>query len=425
MSRAPQPVRGTQSLIGEAADRLHHVINAFKRVRDLFGFGRVEVPVLERTEVFARSLGETTDVVSKEMYTFADRGGESVTLRPEFTAGIARAYLSEGWQQYAPLKLATHGPAFRYERPQKGRFRQFHQVDVEVIGAAEPAADVEVIAFADQLLRELGLSDRVVLQLNTLGDAASREAWRAALVEHFRGSANALSEQSRARLEANPLRILDSKEREDRPIVDGAPEVDAFLTGEAKDFFGRVTAGLDAAGIAWTREPRLVRGLDYYRHTAFEFVTTDLGAQGTVIGGGRYDGLIETMGGPHTPAVGWAGGMERMAMLIDVPKRKSLAVSLVVEDEAERTRAVEVAAKLRAKNIGVYEAYRGNAKKRVELARRLEHDGVVFVRSAGDPRGSVHLQRLDEDQGEEQGKIRGAVFAALGMPIMPSIVVAE
>ena len=377
MSRTPQPVRGTQSLIGEAADRLHRVINAFKTVRDLFGFGRVEVPILEPTAVFARSLGETTDVVSKEMYTFEDRGGDSVTLRPEFTAGIARAYLSEGWQQYAPLKLATHGPAFRYERPQKGRFRQFHQVDVEVIGAAEPAADVEVIAFADQLLRELRLSDRVQLQLNTLGDAASREAWRAALVEHFRAHADALSEQSRARLEANPLRILDSKEAQDRPIVDAAPEVDAFLTGEARDFFGRVTAGLDAAGIAWTRNPRLVRGLDYYRHTAFEFVTDALGAQGTVIGGGRYDGLIETMGGPHTPAVGWAGGMERMAMLIDTPRTPSPDVALVPLGEAAELRAHAIAAELRRAGLSVDGAYKGAMKKR--MARASERGARVAV----------------------------------------------
>src|SRR5918997_2441802 len=199
-----QPVRGTQSLLGEDADRLAAVVVAFDRVRRLFGFKRVEVPVIEPTEVFARSIGETTDVVSKEMYSFEDRGGESITLRPEFTAGICRAFLTEGWQQHAPLKVATWGAAFRYERPQKGRFRQFHQLDAEIIGAAEPSADVEIITFAAQLLDELGLGERVQLQLNTLGDAATREKWRAALVEHFQPSRKNPSDRSRARLRKNP-----------------------------------------------------------------------------------------------------------------------------------------------------------------------------------------------------------------------------
>src|SRR4051794_5848819 len=309
-----QPVRGTQSLLGEDADRLAMVVAAFDRVRRLCGFRRVEVPTIEQTAVFARTIGETTDVVSKEMYSFEDRGGESITLRPELTAGISRAFLSEGWQQYAPLKVATHGSAFRYERPQKGRFREFHQLDAEIIGAGEPQADVELLAFADQLLKELGIGG-TILKLNTLGDPETRNAWRDALHEHFRAHQAALSEDSKARLDRNPLRILDSKAHQDWPVVDSAPTIDEFLTSEAADFFAKVTTGLDAAGIAWERAPRLVRGLDYYRHTAFEFITDQLGAQGTVIAGGRYDGLMESLGGPHTPAVGWAAGIERLAMM--------------------------------------------------------------------------------------------------------------
>src|SRR4028119_186954 len=220
MVNTPQPVRGMQSLLGEEADRFHAVVTTFDRVRRLFGFRRVEVPVLEPTAVFARSLGETTDVVSKEMYSFEDRSGDSVTLRPEFTAGLARAYLSEGWQQYAPLKVATHGPAFRYERPQKGRFRQFHQLDAEMLGAPEPQADVEVLLFADQLLRELGRGETALLKLNTLGDPETRRAWRDALYEHFRAHRDALSEESRERLERNPVRILDSKVHGEWPIID-------------------------------------------------------------------------------------------------------------------------------------------------------------------------------------------------------------
>jgi histidyl-tRNA synthetase len=269
----PRPIRGTQDIFGAEAEAFAYVVETFERVRKLYRFRRVEMPVFEKTEVFSRSLGETTDVVSKEMYSFLDRGEESLTLRPEFTAGIARAYLTDGWQQYAPMKVATHGPLFRYERPQKGRYRQFHQLDAEIIGAAEPQADVELLAMADQLLKELGIADGVALHLNTLGDAPSREAWRMALVEHFRGARDALSEDSQERLDKNPLRILDSKDPRDKALVHEAPRIDEFMSGEAERFFVAVCDGLDAAGVKWERAPTLVRGLDYYRHTAFEFVT--------------------------------------------------------------------------------------------------------------------------------------------------------
>jgi histidyl-tRNA synthetase len=391
---APQPVRGTQSLLGEDADRFHAVIGAFDRVRQLFGFKRVEVPVIEQTQVFARSIGETTDVVSKEMYSFEDRGGESITLRPEFTAGICRAYLSEGWQQHAPLKLATHGPAFRYERPQKGRFRQFHQLDAEVIGAGGAAADVELLSLGDQLLRELGIHDGVTLQLNTLGDAETRDAWRSALVEHFEAHRGALSEDSLTRLDRNPLRILDTKDPKERPIADSAPSIDEFLTSEASDFFAQVTAGLEAAGVKWERNSRLVRGLDYYRHTAFEFVTDRLGAQGTVIAGGRYDGLIEALGGPHTPAVGWAAGIERLGMMIDVPEPERPDVVIVPLGEAAEERAQALLASLRLAGVSADMGYRGNMKKRLA---RADAAGARFALILGDDelaRGEAQLKSL-------------------------------
>ena len=367
-TETPKPVRGTQDMIGETAARFAHVAATFDRVRKLYGFGRIEVPMFEATAVFARSLGETTDVVSKEMYTFEDRGGDSLTLRPEFTAGIARAYLTEGWQQYAPLKVATHGALFRYERPQKGRFRQFHQLDAEVIGAAEPAADVELLCLADQLLRELGISEGVTLHLNTLGDHETREAWRAALVAHFEKHRGELSEDSVDRLARNPLRILDSKDPRDRPIADAAPAIDDFLSAEAGAFFEAVVRGLEAAGVMWTRNSRLVRGLDYYRHTAFEFITDRLGAQGTVVGGGRYDGLIETLGGPPTPAVGWAAGIERLAMLIDAPAREPIEIVLVPMGQAAETLAIGLLADIRRRGHAADMAYRGNMKKRMQKA---------------------------------------------------------
>ncbi|MGA9583359.1 MAG: histidine--tRNA ligase [Allosphingosinicella sp.] len=381
MSKGPQRVRGTQDIWGEDADRFQTVVAAFERVRRLYGFGRAEMPVFESTAVFARSIGETTDIVSKEMYSFEDRGGDSLTLRPEFTAGICRAYLSEGWQQHAPIKIATHGPAFRYERPQKGRYRQFHQLDAEIIGAGEPASDVELIAMGAQLLAELGIGERVDLKLNTLGDPATRDAWRAALVDYFQAHRGDLSEESRARLEKNPLRILDSKEHQDWPVVDSSPVVDDFLTPEASDYFGKVTAGLDSAGIVWNRDPRLVRGLDYYRHTAFEFVTEDLGAQSAVIAGGRYDGLIESLGGPHTPAVGWAAGIERLGMLIEQPARPGVDAALVPLGAAAETAAIGLAAQLRRSGIACEMAYKGNMKRRMQKA---DSSGARFAIILGD-----------------------------------------
>ena len=389
-----QPVRGTQSLLGEDADRLAAVVAAFDRVRRLFGFKRVQVPTIEQTQVFARSIGETTDVVSKEMYSFEDRGGESITLRPEFTAGICRAYLSEGWQQLAPLKLATHGSAFRYERPQKGRFREFHQLDAEIIGAAEPQADVELLTLGHQLLEELGIADGVTLELNTLGDPETREAWRTSLVDYFEGHKAHLSEDSQARLQRNPLRILDSKDPKDRDVCAAAPTVDEHLTGEASDFFAAVTAGIDAARVPWKRNARLVRGLDYYRHTAFEFVTDRLGAQGTLIAGGRYDGLVEALGGPHTPAVGWAAGIERLAMMIEAPERDRPSVVIVPLGERAEAEAARVLAGLRREGVAADMGYRGNMKKRLS---RANDAGAAYALIIGDDeldRGEAQLKDL-------------------------------
>jgi histidyl-tRNA synthetase len=401
MSKGPQKIRGTQDIWGEEADRFQAVVAAFERVRRLYGFGRVEMPVFESTAVFARSIGETTDIVSKEMYSFEDRGGDNLTLRPEFTAGICRAYLSEGWQQHAPVKIATHGPAFRYERPQKGRYRQFHQLDAEIIGAGEPASDVELIAMGAQLLAELGIGGRVDLKLNTLGDPATRDAWRGALVDYFRGHRGDLSDESRLRLEKNPLRILDSKEHQDWPIVDASPVVDDYLTPEAADYFAKVTSGLDAAGIVWTRDPRLVRGLDYYRHTAFEFVTEDLGAQSAVIAGGRYDGLMESLGGPHTPAVGWAAGIERLGMLIELPGHAAIDVAVVPLGEAAERASIGLIAELRRSGIACEMAYKGNMKKRMSAAAK---SGAAIALIIGDDElGRQQANVKDLGSGEQVG----------------------
>ena len=401
----PQPIRGTNSLLGEEADRFHAVVAAFDRVRRLFGFKRVEVPLIEPTAVFARTMGETTDVVSKEMYSFEDRSGDSITLRPELTAGICRAYLSEGWQQHAPLKVATWGAAFRYERPQKGRFRQFHQLDAEIIGAAEPAADVEIIAFGSQLLAELGISDGVTLKLNTLGDAESRDSWRAQLVEHF--SSQEISPESRERLTKNPLRVLDSKDPRDQAAVAGAPVMQ--LSPQAEDFFGKVREGLDAAGVAYELDPHLVRGLDYYRHTAFEFVTDRLGAQGAVIAGGRYDGLMESLGGPHTPAIGWAAGIERLSMLINAQGIETARVAVIPDQPDLESQSLRVVTVLRSAGVPTYFAYRGNAKKRAENARKNGVQALLYVRAAGE----LYLS-TPERESKESAQLSQSIMDALG-----------
>lgn len=395
----PQAIRGTQDIFGADAEAFARVVETFERVRRLYRFRRVEMPVFEKTTVFSRSLGETTDVVSKEMYSFEDRGGESLTLRPEFTAGLARAYLTNGWQQYAPVKLATHGPLFRYERPQKGRYRQFHQIDAEIIGAAEPTADVELLVMADQLLKELGISEGVTLTLNTLGDGSSREAWRAALIEYFRAVKGELSEDSQERLEKNPLRILDSKDPRDKVFVADAPRIDDFLSDEAQDFFAKVTGGLDAAGVAWTRNPALVRGLDYYRHTAFEFVTDRLGAQGTVLGGGRYDGLMESLGGAATPAVGWAAGVERLAMLVaesgGVAEDRT-EVTVVVEDDRALSDGVALVARLRRGGLSADLLASGSPRKRFDKAVKTNTRAILAL-GWGDEGLTRRLRNVDGD----------------------------
>jgi len=416
MNTTPQAIRGTQDIFGPQAEAFARVVDTFERVRRLYRFRRVEMPVFEKTTVFSRSLGETTDVVSKEMYSFEDRGGESLTLRPEFTAGIARAYLTDGWQQYAPLKVATHGPLFRYERPQKGRYRQFHQIDAEVIGAGEPSADVELLVMADHLLRELGIAEGVTLQLNTLGDAESRDAWRAALVEYFRAHAAELSEDSQDRLERNPLRILDSKDPRDRPFADAAPRIDDYLSPQAQDFFGAVTQGLEAASVAYTRAPALVRGLDYYRHTAFEFVTTRLGAQGTVLGGGRYDGLMEALGGQATPAVGWAAGIERLAMLVaDAGEvtEPNADVAIVPLGPAAETACLGLAATLRRSGLAVDMGYRGNMKKRMS---RANDSGARFALIIGDEElAAGEAMVKDLVSGEQERLALHAIPARIGV----------
>ncbi|HEV2674018.1 MAG TPA: histidine--tRNA ligase [Aliidongia sp.] len=396
-----QAVRGTQDLLPAEARRHRAVIETARAVSERYGFGEIATPIFEFTEVFSRPIGETTDVVSKEMYTFKDRGGEEITLRPEYTAGIARAVLSNGLTQSTPLKFFGAGPMFRYERPQKGRYRQFHQIDAELIGPAQPQADIEIIAMGAEILGELGVLTSCRLELNTLGDTPSRTAYRAALVEYFSAHLDKLSDESRDRLGRNPLRILDSKDDGDKLLVAGAPGFGDYLSEDAKAFFEQVKRGLDALGIAYELNPRLVRGLDYYCHTAFEFITTQLGAQGTVLGGGRYDGLMGMMGGPEIPAVGWAGGIERLAMLIAEPKGPARPIAVIPIGEAAELEALKLTQRLRGAGHVVDLGYGGNAGKRMKRANKIEARVALVLGEDELARGAVTFRDLDAGSQEE------------------------
>ncbi len=393
-----QPVRGTQDLLPEAARRHRHVADVSRRIAALYGFAEIATPIFEFTEVFARPIGETSDIVTKEMYTFTDRGGEEITLRPENTAGVVRAVLSNGLTQNAPLKFFYSGPMFRYERPQKGRLRQFHQIGVELLGVAPAQADIEVIALGHRVLAELGVADRTVLELNTLGDPESRAGYRSALVSYFSGRSGELSEDSRGRLERNPLRILDSKDEGDKRISADAPAFGDYLNDASRDFFKRVRDGLDQLGIAYNIDPLLVRGLDYYTHTVFEFVTTDLGAQGTVLAGGRYDGLVELMGGPAMPGVGWAAGIERLAMLIEEPPPPSRPLALVPIGAAGEAMAPTMAEILRSDRWTVDLGYSGNLSRRMRRANQLRARAAILVGDDEVARAVVRLRDLDSGE---------------------------
>ncbi len=393
-----QPPRGTQDLIGPDARRHTHVITTAKRIAALYGAQEWSTPIFEATAVFARNLGETSDIVTKEMYSFDDRGGDSLTLRPEGTAGICRALVTNGLTQSLPQKIFYAGPMFRYERPQKGRYRQFHQIGFEILGAETALADAEAIACAAAILRALGIDDDVTLNINTLGDPPSRDAYRAALIAYFTTHQAQLSADSKIRLEKNPLRILDSKDPADIALVADAPTIAPYLTEAAASFYAALKSHLTALGVAFVENPGIVRGLDYYNHTAFEFVTTQLGAQGTVLAGGRYDGLVEQMGGPAVSGIGFAAGIERLAMLIAEPPTSPPPIAVIPVDDASEPHAIAVLSALRAAGIPAEIAYRGNLKRRLERANKANSGHAVLVGAEATPDHFVLKNLTDSHQ---------------------------
>ena len=395
-----QPVRGTHDLLPDEMRRYRRVVDTARDAAECAGYLEIETPIFEFSEVFKRTLGDTSDIVTKEMYTFTDRGGETITLRPENTASVARAFISEGLAQHTPLKYFYSGPMFRYERPQKGRLRQFHQTGVELIGVADPLGDVEIIAVGVEFLRRLGVWDRCHLEINSLGDGESRKAYRDVLVAYLSGHKDKLSKESVERLERNPMRILDSKDEGDKAIVANAPVYSEHLNQESKDFFSRVLEGLEAIGIPHVVNARLVRGLDYYCHTCFEIISDDLGAQSTVMGGGRYDGLIGIMGGPETPGVGWASGVERCMMLLkDEPKARRPIALVPIGEEAER-KALILANEIRRGGLPADLGYSGNMGKRMKRANKV-NARVAIILGENELAKNVAAVR-DLDSGEQR-----------------------
>ena len=406
MTNPIQPVRGMNDVLPEEIGAWQHLERVARGVFEAYGYQEVRVPMVEHTELFKRSIGEYTDIVEKEMYTFEDMGGDSLTLRPEATAGIVRAAISNGLLRGQRHKFWCSGAMFRHERPQKGRYRQFYQLDVEALGYPGPDVDAELIALSARLWRELELA-RVRLTINSLGTPAARQVYRERLVEYFRAHERILDEDSRRRLHGNPLRILDSKHPEMRALIDGAPLLSECLDAESRQHFAALCAALEAMGIEYQVNPRLVRGLDYYSRTVFEWITDALGAQDAVCSGGRYDGLIAQLGGEATPAIGFAAGIERIAALLaqsgSVPASRSPDVYLVASGERAERAALRLAEQLRDALPGrgvVLNLGGGNFKTQF---RRADRSGAQLALILGDEeldRGVAAVKPLRREGGQ-------------------------
>jgi histidyl-tRNA synthetase len=406
LSNPIQPVRGMNDVLPAEIGAWQHLERVARAIFEAYGYEELRVPMLEHTELFKRSIGEYTDIVEKEMYTFQDIGGDSLTLRPEATAGIARAAISNGMLRGQRHKLWCSGAMFRHERPQKGRYRQFYQLDVEALGFPGPDVDAELIALSARLWRELKL-ERLRLTINSLGTAASRQVYREHLTAYFRSHEQQLDQDSRRRLDGNPLRILDSKNPEMRSLIDGAPSLSDHLDEESRQHFAALCAALDSVGIEYQINPRLVRGLDYYSRTVFEWVTDALGAQDAVCSGGRYDGLIGQLGGEATPAIGFAAGIERIVALMQqagtVPAARAPDVYLVASGERAERAALHLAEQLRDALPGrgvMLNLGGGNFKAQF---RRADRSGARLALILGDAeldRGVAAVKPLRHEGGQ-------------------------
>ncbi len=394
-----QPVRGTKDLIFEEAEKFTHIVKTAQEIAYSYGYKDIYTPIFEFTEVFTRTLGETSDVVHKEMYSFTDRGGDSITLRPEFTAGIARAFISNGLQQNLPIKLFSYGPLFRYERPQKGRQRQFHQVNYEWYGEYSPMADAETIIMGYELLSAIGIKDKVTLHINNLGDRETRESYRNALVKYLSAFKEKLSQDSQNRLETNPLRILDSKSDEDKEILKNAPQMTEYYSPGTKSYHDEV---LDLIPYDKVINPGLVRGLDYYTSTVFEFIadSAEIGSQNTVIAGGRYDNLVKQMGGSDVSAIGFGAGIERLMLLLSLSKNTSKTISIISIDSSLNIKALEIATNLRQRGKHVEVITEKQLGKTLKKAAKYNSKYVVILAPKEYQEKKVIIKNLDNSSQE-------------------------
>jgi len=399
MAKKLQSIRGIHDGLPVEVSKWRKIEDVARKVFATHAVSEVRLPILEPTELFVRSVGEETDIVSKEMYAFEDQGGDNICLRPEGTAGAVRAYLQAGLTRAGAQRWFYMGPMFRRERPQKGRLRQFQQIGVEWFAVNGPVGDAEMLGMAQGFLDELGI-EKVRLEINSLGCAACRPAYRETLVAYLHARAESLCATCNDRIEKNPMRVLDCKNESCQAQLTDAPEMVAHVCGDCETHFSGLKSGLDALGVRYEVNPRIVRGLDYYNRTAFEFVTDQLGAQGTVLAGGRYDGLVESLGGPATTAVGFAAGMERLAMLMPDGDKQGVDVVVVALGDGALPYSLQVASQLRATGIAVLHAGGGAAKKQFKFADR---EGALFVAVLGDnevQQGVVALKNLAT--GEQQ-----------------------
>lgn len=393
-----QPVRGTKDLYGEKQVLFDAVVTQATNVAENFCFEHFSTPIFEFTEVFSRSLGETSDVVSKEMYSFSAKGEESITLRPEFTAPICRAFISNGLEQHLPLRLFSHGPVFRYERPQECRQRQFHQLNFEVLGNSDFMQDVELILLANQLLKKLGIAEKVKLNINSLGCTKTRLNFRTALVEYLADYVADLSEDSKNRLHKNPLRILDSKDPKDQHILANAPKLSDYFSLEAGQYFENVINLLNEYKVNYEINHKLVRGLDYYTHTIFEYITDQLGAQGTVLAGGRYDNLIKNLGGKDIQGVGFAAGIERIMALIEEKPQERKIIAVIPITQNEYLHAFSLTNILREYGFKVSFDLDANLKKRMQKAAKLGVKAALFIGAEEVINNLVKIKDFDTGQ---------------------------
>ena len=402
MNNKLQAVRGTHDHLHIDMYNYNYIVNIVSRISAYYGFKPISTPIFEFSNVFKRTLGESSDIVTKEMYTFKDKGEEEITLRPEGTAGVVRAIISNGLAQEMPFKAFYHGPMLRYERPQKGRLRQFHQVGVELLGVKKEQADVEVIACANQVIKELNIQKSSKLNINSLGHIDDRKKYIKDLTDYLKNYKNKLSKDSLIRLEKNPLRILDSKSEDDISIIKNAPKLNEYLNNSSRENFKLVLEGLDNLNIKYLINENLVRGLDYYNDTTFEFITDKLGSQSAIIAGGRYDGLMKQMGGSDIPGIGWAGGIERLILLSTIKMMKNKHISIIPVGEENINICFDLAQRLREKNISVEMSYSGNLKKRLKNANKLASNYAIIIGAEEINNNSALVRNLETG---EQDKI--------------------